>query len=210
MGARSTLWTQMCSLVRPWQTLAWSMVLPRHTLMTRSPPRSSACSAMAQVSLYNPLSPFNSICCVLVTISHRLCYCLVFFLGADHCCLLLLPTAVLHSPLRQSSLLVWAAWYIARLLVKLTPKGVLFSFLFFSFLFFSFLFFSFLFFLASGRLAFMKKGSSCTSNKVTGLLHGIVMPQWKLTKPTHTPRLIAMTCRRRGQWHREPHDPRRN
>ena len=51
---------------------------------------------------------------------------------------------------------IWADWYITRLLAKLTPKGVVFSFLFCSvlfcsvlfcsFLFFSFLFFSFLFF----------------------------------------------------------------
>jgi len=39
----------------------------------------------------------------------------------------------------------WAARYNTWLLIKLTPKGVVFSFLFFSFLFFSFLFFSFLF-----------------------------------------------------------------
>ncbi len=35
----------------------------------------------------------------------------------------------------------WAARYNTGLLNKLTPKGVVFSFLFFSFLFFSFLFF---------------------------------------------------------------------
>ena len=40
----------------------------------------------------------------------------------------------------------WAAWWNTELLIKLTLKGVVFSFLFFSFLFFSFLFFSFLFF----------------------------------------------------------------
>ena len=38
---------------------------------------------------------------------------------------------------------VWAARYNTWLLIKLSPKGVVFSFLFFSFLFFSFLFFSF-------------------------------------------------------------------
>ena len=43
------------------------------------------------------------------------------------------------------------AWYITRLLVKLTPKSVVFSFLFFSFLFFSFLFFSFLSFTVQMR-----------------------------------------------------------
>ena len=41
---------------------------------------------------------------------------------------------------------LWAARYNTWLLIKLTPKGVVFSFLFSSFLFFSFLFFSFLFF----------------------------------------------------------------
>jgi len=41
---------------------------------------------------------------------------------------------------------LWAARYNTWLLIKLTPKGVVFSFLFFSFLFFSFLSFSFLFF----------------------------------------------------------------
>ncbi len=39
----------------------------------------------------------------------------------------------------------WAARYDTGLLNVLTPKGVVFSFLFFSFLFFPFLFFSFLF-----------------------------------------------------------------
>ncbi len=43
-------------------------------------------------------------------------------------------------------MLTWAAQYNNWLLNALTPKGVVFSFLFFSFLFFSFLFFSFLFF----------------------------------------------------------------
>jgi len=40
----------------------------------------------------------------------------------------------------------WAARNNIWLLIELTQKGVLSSFLFFSFLFFSFLFFSFLFF----------------------------------------------------------------
>ena len=40
----------------------------------------------------------------------------------------------------------WAARYNTWLLIKLTPKGIVFSFLFFSFLFFSLLFFSFLLF----------------------------------------------------------------
>ena len=40
----------------------------------------------------------------------------------------------------------WAAQYNTWLLIKLTLKGIVFSFLFFSFLLFSFLFFSFLFF----------------------------------------------------------------
>ncbi len=40
----------------------------------------------------------------------------------------------------------WAARFFTWLLIKLTLKGLFFSFLFFSFLFFSFLFFSFLFF----------------------------------------------------------------
>ena len=35
----------------------------------------------------------------------------------------------------------WTAQYNAWLLIKLTPKGVVFSFLFFSFLFFSFRFY---------------------------------------------------------------------
>ena len=42
-----------------------------------------------------------------------------------------------------SDWMTWAARYNTGLLIKLTPKGVVFSFLFFSFLFFSFLFFSF-------------------------------------------------------------------
>ncbi len=42
--------------------------------------------------------------------------------------------------------IVWAAQFNTWLLIKLTPKGVVFSFLFFSSLFFSSLFFSFLFF----------------------------------------------------------------
>ncbi len=41
---------------------------------------------------------------------------------------------------------LWAARCNTWLLIGLTLKGVVFSFLFFSFLFFSFLFFSFLFF----------------------------------------------------------------
>jgi len=63
----------------------------------------------------------------------------------------------MHKPKRQqqsgsTALLVTychsarAARYNTWLLIKLTPKGVVFSFLFFSFLFFSFLFFSFRFF----------------------------------------------------------------
>jgi len=43
-------------------------------------------------------------------------------------------------------LVLWTARYNTWLLIKLTPKDIVFSFLFFSFLLFSFLFFSFLFF----------------------------------------------------------------
>ena len=62
---------------------------------------------------------------------------------------LLLLTGHVHAQSMQFSMLhdtmpIWAARYNTWLLIKLTPKGVVFSFLFFSFLFFSFLFFSFL------------------------------------------------------------------
>jgi len=55
-----------------------------------------------------------------------------------------------HLMLRQlatalGSSWAWAAWCNTWLLIKLMPKGTVFSFLFFSFLFFSFLFFSVLF-----------------------------------------------------------------
>ena len=40
----------------------------------------------------------------------------------------------------------WAAWYYSQLLIKLMPKGIVFSFLFFSFLLFSSLLFSSLLF----------------------------------------------------------------
>jgi len=46
-------------------------------------------------------------------------------------------------PLEHKCSHLWAARYNTWLLIKLTPKGVVFSFLFFSFLFFSFLFLSF-------------------------------------------------------------------
>ncbi len=52
----------------------------------------------------------------------------------------LCPSATLLQPP------AWAAQYNTWILIKLTPKGIVFALLFFSFLFFSFLFFSFLFF----------------------------------------------------------------
>jgi len=51
----------------------------------------------------------------------------------------LCPSATLLQPP------AWAAQYNTWILIKLTPKGIVFSLLFCSFLFFSFLFFSFLF-----------------------------------------------------------------
>ena len=58
------------------------------------------------------------------------------------CCCSLLPTVSLVQPscCLCKGCSSWEARYNTWLLIKLTPKGVVFSFLFFSFLFFSFLF----------------------------------------------------------------------
>ena len=62
------------------------------------------------------------------------------------CCIHSYMHSSWQHTIQQSKSFDWAARYNTWLLIKLTPNGVVFSFLFFSFLFFSFLFFSFLFF----------------------------------------------------------------
>ena len=86
MGAPSTLWMLMSSHARPWQMLAWNMVLPRHTLMTPSLPRGSACSAMPQVRPCCPLLPCAAAqCCDLLPIV-AFCCCPLLPFAATHCC----------------------------------------------------------------------------------------------------------------------------
>jgi len=64
--------------------------------------------------------------CVMLSLEQQKCvYDSPSLSTAEHCC---------------TCLPWWAARYNTWLLIKLTPKGVVFSFLFFSFLFFSFLF----------------------------------------------------------------------
>ena len=50
------------------------------------------------------------------------------FAVASNLCSVALPVT---ATAKRWSMLIWAAWYITRLLVKLTPEGVVFSFLLF-------------------------------------------------------------------------------
>ena len=121
MGEPSTLWMLMSSHARPWQMLAWSMVLPRHTLMTHSLPRGSACSAMPQVRPCCPLLPSAAAhcCCVLPTVAFRCCPLLPF--AAAYCCLLLLLIVAFCTLPMESCAVVLSCQ--ALLHIAATPQG---------------------------------------------------------------------------------------
>lgn len=124
MDAPSTLWMLMSSHVRPWQMLAWSTVLPRHTLMTPSLPRGSACSAIPQVlpnvTFCCPLLPFAAHCCLLLLPNVFYC-CLLLPFAAAHLCFLLLPIVALCKLPMVSCAIVLSCQ--ALLHIAATPQG---------------------------------------------------------------------------------------